>query len=108
MSAFMSVLTDGLVRLGSSANFIGDLRVALNAIAGERPELAVLYNEALAKRDASMIERLLLICQDRLDDAEDLWIGNLRINGLTKRLYVGTGRSTPLFADQASAGLQAT
>jgi hypothetical protein len=44
------------------------------------------------------MERLLITCQALLDEEEDIWIGNLRINAVTKRLHVGNGdRSTPLF-----------
>ncbi|HYD11870.1 MAG TPA: hypothetical protein VEC11_03385 [Allosphingosinicella sp.] len=94
---FMAVVADCLEATHHQAEFVGEVREAFADIAAQRRDLVDRYDEAFPRRDAGEIERLLIICQALLDEREDLWIGNLRINAVTKRLFIGTGRSVPLF-----------
>lgn len=94
----MGVLLGCLDATGHEPLLVAKVGEALEKIAEQRPDLVGRYEEAFKQRGAGEMERLLTTCQELLDEEEDIWIGNLRINAVTKRFHVGNGnRSTPLF-----------
>jgi hypothetical protein len=94
----MGVLLACLEATDHTSEFITEVELALDRIAQQRPDLVERYDEAFMKRSAADIETLLMICDRLLSSEDDIWIGNLRVNAVTRRFHVGNGnRSAPLF-----------
>lgn len=94
---FMGVIADCLEATGHDPEYVRTVRDAFIALGRDYPELAARYDYAFPRRLAGEIENLLILCDGYLHDGENHLLGALRVNAITKRFYMGTGRSVPLF-----------